>query len=116
MEPVEFKCKITKNHIEYRCNPDPNKDGDIYMEYCYIDQEKPKPFFVLLRTSINSLTKKGYTKLVQRVTMDDWIVLKNNTKWQMRATETFNGLVTVVIECNINDAINCISNGLGITS
>ena len=116
MESIEFKCKLSKNFIEYKCDPKSDINSDVYMEYYNIDETRVKPFFVLLRTSIDALTKKGYKKLVQRVHMDDWNALKGNTKWNMRKIETFNNTVTVIIECNIEDAIVCISTGLGFTS
>lgn len=113
MEPLEFKCKLSKNYIEYKCNPNSQLNSDVFMEYYNIDHLKIKPFFVLLRTSIDALTKKGYKKIVQRVQMDDWNELKSNNKWKMRNIETLNNLVTVIIECNIEDALECISKGLG---
>lgn len=114
MENIEFRCDISENVIEYRCSKDGN-NKDIFMEYTHLDPNLPKSFLVLLRTSINSLKLKGYTHLVQTVYKSDWDnFLKNNKKWKIRQTDIVGGIEIVIIECKIEDAIECIGSGLGI--
>jgi len=116
MENIEFRCNISENVIEYRCSKDINKK-DVFMEYTYLDPNLPKSFFVLLRTSINSLKSKGYTCVVQTVSKYDWDnFLKSNNKWKIRQTDIVGGREIVIIECKIEDAIESIAVGLGISA
>lgn len=111
MEKFKFECKLSKNYIEFICDPVSKK---IYMERCDIDYDNPRLFFILLRKSINTLTqsKNKYTTFVQQVTKTDWDTdLKKNDKWSLCGRVESELYVT--IECNISDALYCISSGLG---
>ena len=109
----EIKCDLSKNYIEYKCN----NQGDAFMEYTYIDPSLPKSFFGLLRSSVDFLKEKNITNIVQSVLEDDWNkFLVKNDKWKIRTKINVDNseMKYVIIECKINDALNCISSGLGI--
>jgi hypothetical protein len=109
----EFKCELSTNCIEFRCK----KNYDAFMEYTKFDQELPKSFFVLLRTSIDFLENNKYKKIVQTVSEDDWNnFLSKNDKWTIRSKMIYNMQNYFIIECKISDAIYCISSGLGLES
>lgn len=111
MECFEFKCKISKSIIEYKCYIEEKK---AFMEYSYIDPKIPKSYMVLLRTSIDQLILKGYEKIVQTVLEDDWHKFLIKDKWQLINQIKYPAGVCCVIECDINQALGCISRGLGI--
>lgn len=108
----DYKCKVSKNTIEYKCY---KMEKEAHMEYCFIDPNIYKSFFVVLRESIDSLKKKGYNKIVQSVSEDDWNnYLKNNNKWTIKNVVKYANNVMYVIECDIDNALECISKGLGL--
>jgi hypothetical protein len=110
IENFDFKCDVSKNHIVYTCY---KNTMEAFMEFSYIDPKIPKGYFAVLRKSIDALKAKGYTKLVQTVTKDDWDKYLKNDKWKLKDTFTHPTGVCNIIECNIDDAIGCISRGLG---
>lgn len=112
-EHLVYKCKLSDNVIEYKGF---RGSGEAYMEYTHIDPRFYKAFFVVLRTSIDSLKGKGYQKLVQTVTEEDWQGLQHD-KWRLRGKILHAGGLTVLaIECDLDDALECISRGLGLNS
>lgn len=114
IENFDYKCMISKNAIEYKCY---KKEKEAHMEYYFIDQNIYKSFFLVLRTSIDALKKKGYTKIVQTVSEDDWNnFLKKDNKWNIKNTVQYPNAAFNVIECDINNALGCISRGLGLNS
>ena len=111
IERFDFRCRVSKNVIEYKCY---KKEKEAHIEYNNIDPKIYKSYFVILRTSIDNLSRKGYQKIVQTVTEDDWNnYLKNDNKWKIKNTIKRSDINLYIIECDINDAINCISKGLG---
>jgi len=110
IERFDFRCKISRNSIEYKCY---KKEKEAHIEYNNIDPEIYKSYFVILRMSIDDLTKRGYEKIVQTVTEDDWNnYLKNDKRWKVKKTVKYPNMNLYIIECGINDALGCISKGL----
>ena len=111
VEPLNFNCNISKNTIEYKCY---KSEKEAHIEYSNIDPDIYKSYFILLRTSIDTLKSKGYEKIVQLVTEADWRNYLKNTKWNIRNEKYLpSNDKCYVIECNIDDALECISKGLG---
>lgn len=112
IERFEFNCKLSKNCIEYKCY---KKEKEAYIEYNNIDPDIYKSYFVILRKSIDNLIEKGYEKIVQTVNEDDWNnYLKNDKRWKIKNIIRYTDVNCYVIECSINDALSCISRGLGL--
>ena len=87
------------------------------MEYTNIDLSLSKSFFVLLRTSIDFLKINNYKNIIQTIRENDWnSFLSKNTKWRIRSKMEYTGINYIIIECEIDDALYCISNGLGVES
>ena len=108
IEIFEFQCKLSKNYIEFKCY---KNEHEAHMENTYIDAGLYKLYFVLLRKSIDELTNKGYNKIVQLVTTEDWNnYLKKDKRWKIKNKNPPN----YIIECNIDHALGCISKGLGL--
>ncbi len=99
-----FECDLSENLIEYKMVGE-----KIFMERVEIDYDYPKLFFILLRKTVDGYIEKGYKKLVQTVTYDDWKYIKDKGKWNV--VDSVNSLI--IIECDINDAIENIAKGLG---
>ena len=110
IERFDFQCKISENMIEYKCY---KKEKEAHFDFHKIDQTLYKSWFVLLRESINALKTKGYLKVVQAVTNDDWERFLKDDEWKIKSTFTQNGITIHLIECNIDDAIYNIAKGLG---
>lgn len=108
MNKLSFVCKFgSENLFEYEI------DNTIaIMISSFMDEDEIKLFFVLLRESVDQLKNKGCTVFRQYVTPDDWDnYLQNNSKWRIvECSEFYNN---VLIECNIDDALSCIGDGLG---
>jgi hypothetical protein len=113
IERLDFKCEISDNMIEYKCY---RKEREAHIEYSHIDEKVYKSYFVLLRTSIDALKKKGYEKVVQMVSEDDWTKYLKGDKWKIKRTIKYRDINLHIIECDIDDAIGCITRGLGFTS
>ncbi|AYV81274.1 MAG: hypothetical protein Harvfovirus24_10 [Harvfovirus sp.] len=111
IECLEFACKISKNVVEYRCE---KKEKRALMEYSFIDSKLPKSYLVLLRTSVDKLIEKKYEKIVQTVTEDDWENFLKKDKWKLVAKMKSGALNCCIVECDIADALGCISRGLGL--
>ncbi|AYV83526.1 MAG: hypothetical protein Hyperionvirus8_10 [Hyperionvirus sp.] len=112
IECLEFRCKISKNVIEYKCQ---KKEKKAFMEYSFIDVRLPKSFMVLLRSSIDQLREKGYVGVVQSVLEDDWNKFLKKDKWKLVERVKYPAIgVCCVIECEIGDAIGCVARGLGV--
>ena len=111
IESFEFKCKLSKNVIEYKCYKNEKK---AFMEYSFIDPKLPKSYLVLLRTSVDKLTLKGYKKIVQTVQEDEWHKFLKKDKWQLVTKVKYPIGNCCIIECDINQALGCISRGLGL--
>lgn len=111
IECFEFKCQISKNVIEYKCYKTEKK---AFMEYSYIDPKLPKSYMVLLRTSVDQLIFKGYQKIVQIVQEDEWHKFLKNDKWQLVTKVKYPIGTCCIIECDITEALGCISRGLGL--
>jgi hypothetical protein len=108
MEEKKFKCDVSDNVIEYRCFKTLKQ---IQMDYVFMDEHLPKSFFVLLRTSIDQFVKDGYQTFVQSVSKEDWeAFLKSDEHWKIKEDTGY----YLIIECNLDNAIGCISRGLGI--
>lgn len=114
IERLDFHCNLSKNVIEYKCY---KKEKEAHIEYNNIDPTLYKLYFVILRISIDNLTKKGYEKIVQSVMEEDWNnYLKNDKRWVIKYIIKYPNMNCYVIECGIGDALGCISRGLGLTS
>jgi len=112
----EFNCAITKFKINY----------EIEIEYKYaiisfpnyfeiVNESNYKAFFLLLRGSIESMKKKNIKKIRQYVTNQDWLdVMKNKTSWKIVDICNFEGIPYLVVECDINDALENIGKCFGI--
>jgi len=108
-EHLDFKCPVSKNVIEFRCF---KKNRDAYMEYVNIDYDVPKAFFVILRQAIDKLKNLGYDRIVQTVLEEDWNNSLKHDKWVIKHVDK--GIQNLyVIQCNIDDALENISYGLG---
>ena len=106
----EFKCDLSHNIIELRCNI----KKEAYMEYTNIDINLPKSFFVLLRTSIDFLKNNNFKNIIQTVSEKDWNnFLSLNKKWKIKSQQSYGCEIYLNIECSIDDALDCISKGLG---
>ena len=112
-EDFSFQCKISQNCIEYKCN---KITMEANIEYSNIDTKIPKAFFVLLRTSIDALKNKGYKYIGQLVTQDDWENFLKNDKWTIINEIKYPTMTCCVIKCEIDDALGCISRGLGLNN
>ena len=113
IENFTFKCKISDNCIEYKCY---KNEGEANIEYNYIDTNIPKSYFVLLRVSIDSLKKKNYKKILQKVYVDDWNKYLKDDNWKIRSSVQDNDINCHIIECDIDDALGCIARGLGFSA
>lgn len=103
-----FQCPISKNRIELSLIND-----TVNCEYNYIDYEFYKAYFLLLKTAIEKTINDGYQKFNQLVTKDDYNnCLKNNDKWKIIGQDDI--LNTFTIQCNLNDALECILSGFEI--
>lgn len=111
MQRFEYKCKLSKNVIEYECN---DETKEAFFEYTEFDANLPKTYFVLLRSSIDALKNKGYKYIVQKVSQEDWRSLSQDKRWKIKNVQLIENRLYYVIICDINDAIECISKGLGV--
>ena len=110
MERYEFKCEVSNNAIQYKNIG----NNSAYMDYIKIDEEKSNLFFGLLNKSIDILKKRGITHIMQLVSETDWVnYLMNNNKWQIIKSEIYNDIKCKIIGCTIEDAKECIAEGLG---
>ena len=111
IERFEYKCKISKNQIDYKCY---KNEKEAMIDYNVIDPNiSPKSYFVILRKSIDSLKNKGYKTIIQLVTEEDYMSCLNNGKWKIRNKINYTNTKCLIIECPIDDALIAISNGLG---
>ena len=113
-ESFNFKCKLSNNCLEYNCH---KESKTACISYSNIDPNIPKLYFVILRVSIDALKEKGYEKVVQNVTQDDWNNYLSKSrckdKWKIKNTTKYDTIDLYTIECDIDDALACISSGLG---
>ena len=112
IETFIFSCKISTNTLEYKCY---KNEKEAYIESSNIDPNIYKSYFIILRKSIENLTSKGYEKIVQSVSIADWDdYLKDDKRWKIKSIVKYFNVDHYLIECNIEDAIGCISRGLGV--
>lgn len=111
MEDLDYKCKLSNNRIQYICY---KENGEAHMEETYIDERIPKLFMLVLRSSVEDLANKGYKKIVQTVPTSDWQQYLQKDKWKLR--KTLANPEFSIIECDLSEAIGCISRGLGFTA
>lgn len=108
MEEVTYQCSVSNNLIEFQLEKE--------IAYCinnYIDEEYLKAYFVLLRSAIQDLQNKGYKKMNQVVSEDEYNqYLKNDNRWTIIQTNQL--FETIVIECDLESALECICKGFGI--
>ena len=104
---IEFKYKFSKNFIKFKLN---EENKEIWMDSCNIDYEHPKIFFILLRKAIDKFIEEGYSKFVQTILKEDWKELKKEN-WNIK--ENLPELPYIIIECDINNTLFNIAEGLG---
>lgn len=110
IELLNFDCKLSNNSIRYKCY---KVEKEAHIEYNNIDLNMYKPYFVLLRSSIDTLKGKGYNKIVQLVMETEWESYLKGDKWKIRKELYVNDDKCYIIECAIDNALENISNGLG---
>ena len=106
-----YACEMTRNFIKYELD-EPNKV--IYMVDSFVDENAPKIFFVLLRSSIDDFIKQKYKKLQQTILLKEWKTLENNKKWNIIDVLLIDQQECVVIQCELSDAIYCMANAYNI--
>ena len=104
---VEFKYKFSTNYIKFKLIEESN---EVWMEDVNIDFEHPKIFFLLLRNAIDKFIEQNYKYFIQTILKDDWEFVKQYD-WQIKNTSEISP--TVIICCDINDAMINIAKGLG---
>ncbi len=104
---VEFKYKFSTNYIKFKLIEETN---EVWMEDVNIDYEHPKIFFLLLRNAIDKFIEQNYKYFIQTIMKEDWEFVKQYN-WQIKNTNEISP--TVIISCNINDAMINIAKGLG---
>ena len=110
LEKLTYESKLGNVVIEYEVNYDKNI---AWFGTCTYDNDNIKMFILTLKLSIDDLKNKHIEKLQQLVTGDDWnnYLVKDN-RWQLLNINYSDN--THIIECNIDDAIAVIGDGLGI--
>lgn len=90
------------------------KNKSVLFEYMTYDKEQIKIFLITLKKAMTDFINNKYLTIQQRVTYHDWTkYLKSDKRWKLiNQDKTTN---TCVISCDINNAIDCIANGLGIS-
>jgi hypothetical protein len=106
---LEFKYKFSTNYIKFKLIEELN---EVWMEDVNIDYEHPKIFFLLLRNAIDKFIEQDYKYFIQTVLKEDWEYIKQYN-WQIKTTNDTSP--TVIITCDINDAMVNIAKGLGFT-
>ena len=108
MEEVTYQCPISDNRIEFQLEKE-----TAYCTNNYIDEKYFKAYFLLLRSTIQDLQDKGYKKMNQVVSKDEYNqYLKNDNRWTVVKTNQL--FETIVIECELESALECICKGFGI--
>ena len=113
MESIYYKSIIGKSEIciEFRVN----KEKDAYMEQVKYEPEHVKSFFIVLKNAISDLEKKGYKKIVQTVSLQEWIqFLSENKNWTVRNLNNMYEYVN--IEVPIENALESIVKGFGFSN
>jgi hypothetical protein len=112
-ETKMFKCKLTNSQINFYINCEKK---NAYIDFIYIDFKNIKPFFMLLRLSIDTIKESGIILIKQKITYNDWesIFFESNTSWKILKDDTHNKIYT--IECSIDNALENIGIGFGIKS
>lgn len=104
-----FTCPISKNRIEFRLE---EETKSVYCEHNFIDEPMFKAYFVLLRGAIDTVLQKGYINFVQMVLIDEYKeYLEEDDRWEIIDKNIM--LNTLLIQCKLTDAIECICRGLG---
>jgi len=104
---IEFKYKFSENKIIFKLFEDTN---EVWMEDVNIDYDNIKIFFLLLKNAFDKFTEMGYKIFVQTVLKEDWEYIK---KYNWTIKENIADSPTIIILCNIEDAIYNITSGLG---
>jgi len=102
----QAKYKFNDTYINFKLY---EEKKEIWIEDYYIDFNNIKIFFMLLRNSIDKFINDKYVTFVQTILSNDWNMICH-LKWKIRS----NNVYTNIIECDINNAIENIVNGLGI--
>lgn len=93
-------CEITNYYIQYRLDSDTAIMDTIFVDYVNLNI---RALFNLFRCSINELTKRGFKKLRQSVSFEDYeTCIKGHTTWRIMAVHHQN--TSYVIECDLADA------------
>lgn|SRR5690606_26738338 len=108
MITLRYDCDLSNNSIVFECC---TKTKIALMDKATYDEKIPKMFFFVLRDSIEDLEKKGYTKICQKVSREEYDeCLKDNKKWQI----IYEDKTGMLIECNIEDSLECIAMGFSV--
>jgi len=99
--PMKYECRTTNNSIKYLIN---YKTMEASMADIVIKDKYIKAHYVLLRESIDDLTRRGIKYIYQNVTKEDWDnYLKDNTTWKI--VKIYPNILTV--KCGID---KCLEN------
>ncbi len=103
-----FRCKLTNSWIQYEI-----EDSVADMKTFNFEFQNIKPFFSLVRDSIDTLKNQGISKIRQMVTYDDYNnFLKDKTKWNLVFDDKMHDCY--LLECPIDDFIFNFSKGHGL--
>lgn len=87
--------EATDNYIELEWSK-----NVCWINNMYVDPDNVKLFFLLIKTSLAKMEKKGCEKYQQLVSVDDWnLFLKENKEWRILSENTENN--SLLIECDI---------------
>jgi hypothetical protein len=90
------------------------KNDEALMERSYFPPEYIKAYIFLLNKSILDLEQKNIKKLVQRITVEDWDTnIKFIDIWKQKKYLYNEQEDTVVIYCDIQNAMNAILKAFG---
>lgn len=103
MTTYEYVEDISKNYLKIFVDP----QKIMWIHDYYVDPFKGKLFVIMLKRACDEIAEKhGSTKHMQYVTVNDWELLKSDTKWKLEF-EDVEAKVNV-ISCDLINAPVCI--------
>ena len=110
-EDFKYVSKIGDVSLEFVGD---RKKKIIMFEFMTYDPAHIKIFIITLRKAIEDFIHEGFLTIQQRVLQSDWHnFLRKDSRWSMLSEHKFSQ--TYIIGCDINNAIDCIANGIGVS-